>query len=95
MNKPSFPPSPSDGAKPRLTREELIGAIRRATSLDDLKRLVGPSIDDQVAAQLRKKATEMLLARHGSDPASWPDAVQRTLAELAAQQADYLRLYGE
>jgi len=82
------------GAGSDLTRDELINLIRKADDLDSLKRMVGPSVDDETAARLRRMAIDMLFQRHGNDTVTWPQAALDVLETFRRQEAEYLRVYG-
>jgi hypothetical protein len=54
---------------------ELIEAIRSASDLKELKRLVGPSAAEAERAEQRLIAIDGIYERHGWDKDKWPYAV--------------------
>jgi len=77
-----------------LTVEMLVNSIHRATSLVELKRLVGPSVDDLAAEKLRIAAVRAMRKNHGPEAWRWPAEVAREYRRLLNEQEQHEALYG-
>jgi hypothetical protein len=72
-----------------LTLEQLTAAIRRARTLEELQRLVGPSPDERRRAEERVAEVFAILSRHQGDPDGWPAAVRERYERLEREQRAY------
>lgn len=81
-----------------LTAEYLVNEIRRATELADLKRIVGPSDEeDQLSIQRLDKIDRLYEKAQanawGADPKGWPFPYSDTYVRLMDEQRQYENLY--
>lgn len=79
-----------ESAMSNLTAEQLIAAIRDADTLVELKRLVGPSEEDNERARLRSERMDQLWGR--KDKLSYLE--EEVLVELEAEQDRFEREWG-
>lgn len=79
------------------TKEELVAAIRNATALGDLKRMVGPAEGESEKAAGRLEQIAAIWTRcekhYGSDTALWPtddkEIYDRLMKEQGAFESEY------
>lgn len=75
------------------TVKSLTAAIREATSLAELKKLVGPSPEEDEQARKRIAAIECMFARHGNLVRDWPDYARDKYRWLQQAQDRYESKY--
>jgi hypothetical protein len=84
-------------AVPNHTADELIEAIRNATDMNTLKRLVGPSKAELELAEARKKVIDSVLTSrsrtYGDNLDYWPDDVRTFYEMLSQEQTEFENLY--
>ena len=81
-----------------MTKDDLILAIRNAESLDELKRLVGPTDEENQVAKIRIEKIKSLWDKAeamewGHDPKSWPYPYCDIFIVFDTKQSAFENLY--
>ncbi len=81
-----------------LSTEQLLLAIRKADSIEQLKRLIGPSEADKVEASIRLNHLDNLWAKAeqngwGYEPKNWPYPFNESYQRIHQEQTDYENQY--
>jgi len=73
-----------------FTNEDLLNAIRKAYSLEELQRMVGPSEEESQRNTLRLETLDNYYERFGSDHNEWPEYAKNLLTEQDQFEAKYM-----
>ncbi|PHV10896.1 hypothetical protein [Chitinimonas sp. BJB300] len=79
--------------KQTFTVDQLLTAIRKAESLDELKYMVGPSDENEALSGQRLARIDRLFNSYGSDMSTWPWHARDTYERLNNEQRDFENTY--
>ena len=77
------------GSHMEFTVEQLIRAIRNASSLEDLKKLVGPGEDAQQANAARLATLDRYYEQYGAYGEHWPEHAKKLWDEQEMYEQEH------